>query len=122
MQLSDKTVCSFTVESNNGHHQEKPDEQTATVTVEETDLAAPKMYHVILLNDDYTPMDFVIELLMVVFHKPYEQAQAIMLTVHHKNRGIAGTYTHEIAVEKMNKANEIAIANGFPLQTIIEVA
>lgn len=95
--------------------------KTDTLITVEEEITEPKMYHVILLNDDYTPMDFVIEILMVVFNKGYQQAQSVMLTVHYQQRAVAGTYTHEIAVEKMNQTNQIATVNDFPLQTIIEV-
>lgn len=103
-------------------HQPQHDKETSVLAAEENEIAEPQMYHVILLNDDYTPMDFVIELLMVVFRKDFEQAKEIMLAVHYKDRAVAGTYTHEIAVEKMHEANEVASANGFPLHTIIEAA
>lgn len=94
--------------------------KTDTLTTVEIEIIEPKMYHVVLLNDDYTPMDFVIEILMAVFNKDYQQAQSIMLNVHYQQRGIAGTYTHEIATEKMNKTNKIAAMNEYPLQTVIE--
>lgn len=98
------------------------EQQTAVLLSEEVAIEKPKDYHVILLNDDYTPMDFVIELLMVIFHKPFNEASDIMLLVHHQQRAVAGTYSREIAEEKMLQSNHTAAANGYPLTTIIEVA
>lgn len=80
----------------------------------------PSMYHVVMLNDDFTPMGFVVAILMDVFHKTPEQAKDIMLQVHHEKRGIAGTYTKEIAQEKSDRTKQIARASDFPLNCIIE--
>lgn len=85
-------------------------------------LEPPKLYHVILLNDDYTPMDFVVEVLMKFFAKNLEEAYDIMLNVHHQNKGIAGTYPKEIAIEKRNQAVLSAKANQFPLNCVVEAA
>lgn len=80
----------------------------------------PKLYNVVLLNDDYTPMDFVVEILMKFFAKDLEQAYEIMLSVHQQNRGIAGVYPKEIAIEKRNQTILSAKANQFPLNCIVE--
>jgi len=86
----------------------------------ETKLEFPKKYKVFLLNDDYTSMDFVIDILISVFHKTYEEAEAIMLDVHKKEKAICGIYTHEIAETKVLIVHKKAKDSGFPLQCIME--
>lgn len=83
-------------------------------------LKYPKKYKVYLLNDDYTTMEFVIDILMGVFHKSYEEAQNIMLEVHQKQRGLCGVYTHEIAETKVMQVITKAKDNGFPLKATME--
>ena len=80
----------------------------------------PKRYKVLILNDDYTSMEFVIDILMSVFHKTYEQAESIMLDVHKKNKGICGVYTHEIAETKIITVHKRAKDSGFPLKCMME--
>ena len=80
----------------------------------------PWLYRVFLLNDDYTTMDFVIEILEVVFHKPAVEAAQIMLHVHKNGKGLAGVYTHEIAETKIHKTHELSSKRGFPLKCIME--
>lgn len=80
----------------------------------------PKKYKVFILNDDYTSMDFVIDILMSIFHKSYEQAEHIMLEVHKKERGLCGVYTHEIAETKVMQVSKRAQDNGFPLKATME--
>jgi ATP-dependent Clp protease adaptor protein ClpS len=80
----------------------------------------PNMYKVILLNDDFTPMDFVVSLLEKVFNKGYEEAISIMLEVHNKGKGIAGIYTLEIAEQKAIDTFNLARKAKHPLQCIIE--
>ena len=76
----------------------------------------PSMYNVILLNDDYTPMEFVIMVLEKVFNKQQDEARQIMLHVHKKGIGICGTYTYEIAESKCVAVIDIAKKNDHPLQ------
>jgi len=80
----------------------------------------PKKYKVFILNDDYTSMDFVVDVLMGIFHKSYEQAENIMLEVHKKDRGLCGVYTHEIAETKVMQVIKKAQDNGFPLKATME--
>lgn len=89
-------------------------------TVDEVKVKYPKNYKVFILNDDYSSMDFVVDVLMSVFHKSYEEAEAIMLEVHHKERGVCGVYTHEIAETKVMEVHKRARENGFPLKAIME--
>jgi ATP-dependent Clp protease adaptor protein ClpS len=83
-------------------------------------LKEPEDYQVILLNDDYTSMDFVIEVLMYVFHKSEEDAAAIMLHVHERGKGLAGIYSWDIAVTKTEQVRDLAQQNEFPLKCIVE--
>ncbi len=87
---------------------------------EDLKLKHPKKYKVYLLNDDYTTMDFVIDILISIFHKTYEQAQDIMLEVHKKGRGMCGVYTHEIAETKVMQVLSKAKDHGFPLKATME--
>lgn len=80
----------------------------------------PKMYKVILLNDDFTPMNFVVKILEEIFFKDHEESLAIMLEVHHYGRSIAGVYSKEIAETKVEETNSIAELNGYPLKVIAE--
>lgn len=82
----------------------------------------PEMFKVVLLNDDYTTMEFVVLVLQTVFNKASDEATRIMLQVHVKGRGICGTYTYEIAETKVSTVHEMARENGFPLMATIEEA
>ena len=80
----------------------------------------PPMFKVILLNDDYTPMEFVVELLKSVFHKPHAEATKIMLWVHQNGMGVAGVYTFEIAETKVHAVEELAREAQYPLKCVME--
>jgi ATP-dependent Clp protease adaptor protein ClpS len=80
----------------------------------------PKKYKVYLLNDDYTSMDFVIDILISIFHKSYEEAEKIMLDIHKKDRGLCGVYTYEIAETKVMQVTRKAKDSGFPLKATME--
>ena len=82
----------------------------------------PEQFNVILLNDNYTTMEFVVEILMKIFHKNTEEAFLIMLNIHNKGRGVVGAYTWDIAVTKAEQVHTEADANQFPLRCIIEPA
>lgn len=82
----------------------------------------PKQYNVVLLNDDYSTMDFVVHVLESVFHKSPAEAYGIMMQVHLNGRGLAGVYTHEIAETKVDAVRELARDAGYPLRAIIEEA
>lgn len=81
----------------------------------------PQMYKVMLLNDDYTPMDFVILVLKRFFHKTTEQATKVMLQVHYDGQGTAGVYTSEIAETKVALVNDYSRVNEHPLMCVMEV-
>jgi ATP-dependent Clp protease adaptor protein ClpS len=80
----------------------------------------PPLYRVILLNDNYTTMDFVIRVLETVFTKPPAEAIQIMLSVHKKGSGLCGVYTREIAEMKVITVHDLASQSGFPLKCIME--
>lgn len=80
----------------------------------------PKRFKVLLLNDHYTTMEFVVMILLEVFHKTREEAVTIMLHVHRQGQGVAGIYTYEIAEMKCLKVHQSARRNGFPLRCVIE--
>jgi len=82
----------------------------------------PKQYLVYLLNDDYTSMDFVIDVLMNIFHKSYQEAEKVMLDVHKKDRGVCGVYTYEVAETKVMQVSKLAREQGFPLKATMEEA
>jgi ATP-dependent Clp protease adaptor protein ClpS len=86
----------------------------------ETRTKRPPMYKVILLNDDYTPMEFVVELLKVVFHKPHPEATQIMLHVHQNGMGVAGVYPFEVAETKVKTVEELSREHQFPLKCVME--
>lgn len=80
----------------------------------------PKKYKVLLHNDDYTTMEFVVEILVRVFHKSEAQATAIMLSVHNQGYGVCGTYTAEVAETKVDLVHKLAKSAGFPLKCSME--
>lgn len=80
----------------------------------------PDMYRVILHNDDYTSMEFVVDVLMNIFHKSLTEAEAIMINIHKKGKDICGVYTYEIAYTKSQQVKRLAKQNGFPLLATIE--
>lgn len=82
----------------------------------------PPLYKVIMLNDDYTPMDFVVEVLQTFFRIGHDQAVQIMLTVHTKGKAVVGVYTAEIAETKAVQVNEYARSNQHPLMCTLEKA
>lgn len=109
-----------------------PDKYTinSMTTQQQTDIAIlssptkagpPPLYKVILLNDDYTPMDFVIDILQRFFNKTEDDAQQIMLKVHIEGRGICGLYPKDIAATKVAQVTEYATHQQHPLRCIMEV-
>ena len=80
----------------------------------------PSMYKVLLLNDDYTPMEFVIQVLEIFFNKSHEDAMRIMLHVHKKGVGLCGVFTHEVAETKVSQVMTAARSAQHPLQCIME--
>ena len=94
------------------------EEQVRSETEEE--VKEPPMFRVLLHNDDYTTMEFVVELLMHVFNKSIEEATRIMLNVHRSGKGVCGIYTYEVAETKVEMVHELAQKRGFPLKSTME--
>jgi ATP-dependent Clp protease adaptor protein ClpS len=93
---------------------------TQRKTRTQTKTKRPPLYKVILLNDDYTPMEFVVELLKSVFHKPHAEATRIMLWVHQNGMGVAGVYPFEVAETKVRTVEELAREAQYPLKCTME--
>ncbi len=89
---------------------------------EDEEIKEPEQYRVILLNDDYTTMEFVVAVIITIFHKGIAEATDIMLDVHRKGRGIVGVYTFDIAATKVDQVHSLARSNGYPLKCTMEKA
>ena len=100
--------------------EERPDLEELTTSDTDEDVIEPPMYKVLLHNDDYTTMEFVVEVLVYVFHKPMEAATLIMLNVHKQGVGICGTYPFEVAETKVDTVHLLAREKGFPLKCSME--
>ena len=92
----------------------------AAVQERKQETKTPKMYSVVMLNDDYTTMEFVISILEGVFGKNPAEAFRLMMQVHTQGRAICGTYTHEVAETKADTIRALAAREGFPLQASVE--
>lgn len=93
---------------------------TAVITRTKTQTKKPGMYRVLILNDDYTPMEFVVTVLRKFFNKGPEEAQRIMLHVHHHGVGECGVFTYEVAETKVTQVMDFARKHQHPLQCIME--
>ena len=85
-----------------------------------TRVREPKRYQVIMHNDDYTPMDIVVEILMDIFHKDQREATVLMMTVHRGGKAAVGCYSYDIAVSKQRAAETRARAEGYPFRLTVE--
>jgi ATP-dependent Clp protease adaptor protein ClpS len=97
-----------------------PKTEGDVITETRDDVTEPSMYRVLLLNDDYTTMEFVVEILMLIFSKSVEEATQIMLNVHRIGVGLCGVYTYEVAETKVNTVHALAKERGFPLKCSME--
>ena len=95
--------------------------QGSVATEEILEVKEPRLYKVLLHNDDYTTMEFVISILETVFHKSTPDATRIMLNVHNEGVGVAGIYTREISETKIAVVHELAKKNEFPLRCSMEM-
>ena len=95
---------------------------TALATRSKKKVGRPNLYKVLLLNDDYTTMDFVTMILETVFHHSKAEAEKIMMEVHEKGVGVAGIYSFEVAETKVKKVVDLARENEHPLRCTMEVA
>ena len=100
--------------------QQRTDESTLTETRSEEKLERPRMWRVLLHNDDYTTQDFVVWVLESIFHKPRGEAFAIMMNVHRSGLGVAGVYTYDVAETKMKTTKQLAEEHEFPLLVTME--
>jgi len=98
----------------------KTKSDTITKTRATERIREPSRYNVIFINDDITPMDFVIQLLVEIFNKSLEDAQNITLQIHYENKAIVGTYSYEIAEQKTNESNMLSHHHGYPLTVLLE--
>ena len=96
--------------------------ETKILSKDEEKLKEPEDYMVILLNDNFTTREFVVQVLMLVFHLGAEEARRIMLNVHHKGRGVVGVFSWDIACTKANQVHAIAKEHEYPLRCIVEKA
>jgi ATP-dependent Clp protease adaptor protein ClpS len=101
-----------------------PDDGQGAVVVERQTQKTepPRMYQVVLLNDDYTPMEFVVMVLQEYFKRDLETATQIMLKIHHDGRGVCGVYSKDVAATKVELVLAAARRGGHPLQCIMEAA
>ncbi len=104
----------------NDNKDTSPSDNFELDTIDQTD--TPKIFRVLLLNDDYTPMDFVVLVLRRFFAQSEDQATTIMLDVHQKGSGTAGVYTLEIAEMKVMQVHQFSRSNQYPLKATIEEA
>ena len=91
-------------------------QQSSVSERERTNLREPRRYKVFIYNDDFTTMEFVVKILMVVFFKSSEEAETLMMKVHRSDKALVGVYSYDIAVSKVRKATQMARDEGFPLR------
>ena len=89
-------------------------------TIQKTELKYPDRFNVIIINDDYTPMEFVIKLLLEIFNKNIEQAKQLTIEIHEKGKAIVGSYNQEIGEQKVQEVTLISRHNGHPLKSLLE--
>lgn len=98
----------------------RTDQDSETLVDDKVELEEPSLFRVILLNDDYTHQNFVVDILVTIFRKSIIDAERIMLTVHLKGQGLCGVYPKQIAEAKADMVHQRARAEGFPLRCVIE--
>lgn len=84
------------------------------------ELRRPSLWQIVLINDDFTPMDFVVIVLREIFDMPRRKAEMVMLDIHNKGRGVAGVYSHEVAKSKLSLLERVSQAEGHPLLAVLE--
>lgn len=112
----------FTITSHSGDHEPDDIGGDTDVEVAEPELKEPQMYKVVLLNDDYTPMAFVVQVLMQFFGMDENKASQVMLQVHQHGKGVCGTYPRDIAETKVIQVSEFARKHEHPLLCTMEEA
>jgi ATP-dependent Clp protease adaptor protein ClpS len=99
-----------------------PDSGTQTLVRPSSKTDTPPFYKVVMLNDDFTPREFVVHVLQKFFRKNEVDATQVMLQIHHKGMGVAGVYSYEIAETKAYQCNDYAKQNNYPLKCTVETA
>jgi ATP-dependent Clp protease adaptor protein ClpS len=94
--------------------------EAQTNTVSKSKIEYPERFNVVLLNDDFTPMDFVVQLLIEIFNRTIDEARDITMQIHDNGKGIAGTYGFEIAEQKKQEAVSVTRFNKYPLTIVVE--
>jgi ATP-dependent Clp protease adaptor protein ClpS len=97
-----------------------PKQQSSIRERQRTDLREPRRYKVTIWNDDFTTMDFVVQVLTQVFFKSQPEAETLMLQVHHSDKAVVGIYSYDIATSKVRKATTMAREAGFPLRLTVD--
>lgn len=125
--MSNRTMGGFSIVNNTGDEDwdhAHDDDWDGGLAVEEVKpkLKPPKQYKVIVNNDDYTPMEFVVQVLMMYFSMDDARATRVMMSVHTKGKGICGVFSHEIAETKVDQVNEYSRMNQHPLMCTMEEA
>ena len=114
-------IPDFTVLAMSGHDEPDQEDQHGTIVQEgEPALKRPPMYKVLLLNDDFTPMEFVVHVLESFFGMARHQAVQVMLAVHNEGKGVCGTYTREVAESRIAQVNAYARKHQHPLLCSME--
>ena len=98
----------------------KSNVKTKSSAKSSVDIHYPDRFNVVFINDDFTPMEFVIHLLIEIFNKSINQAKDITLTIHKEGRAIAGTFNYEIGEQKVQEATTVSRHHGHPLQIVLE--
>jgi ATP-dependent Clp protease adaptor protein ClpS len=123
MRLEEETLlfaAAIKLAGSDGPRRDDGDSKTGIVTKTRPKTKKPSLYKVLLLNDDFTPMEFVVLVLQRFFNKGHEDATRIMLHVHHKGVGICGVYTYEVAETKVTQVMDFSRQHGHPLQCTME--
>ena len=125
--MSNRIMCGLTIVNNTGDENwdhARDDDWDSGLAVEEDKpkLKPPKQFKVIVNNDDYTPMEFVVQVLMMYFSMDDAKATRVMMSVHTKGKGICGVFSHEIAETKVDQVNEYSRMNQHPLMCTMEEA
>ena len=110
-------MSSYKIVSNEDNH---TDESLDTGIIDKVKVQEPSFYKVILMNDDFTPMDFVTHVLQKFFNKQPEEAKKIMMDVHQSGQGVAGVFSFEVAETKVFLTNNLAKQNKYPLKCTME--
>ena len=96
------------------------EQEGGVATLTRPKIKEPPLYKVVLINDDYTTMDFVIHVLQKFFHKSFEEANKTMLNVHHQGKGVCGLFPYDIAATKVVQVTDYARKNEMPLRCVME--